>query len=185
MFLLRIRLGELSRQRILLASLCGHEPSRIVLQKPHNGWTFSFWVSRIVRHDPEARVRAAIAACWVAYQHWSLANRDIANREEFEREIRGQIQAIEDWILNPSRRTADRAKLYEHINDRGPSWLWHIAWAFGCGILDHRLSLLRSIQLAAEEANEHEVRAAIQKEILGWILGQDPVAQRSQAHRTV
>ncbi len=176
----RLPRGEISAERVRLASFLGDEGARLALRidKPETPADPSSWVAALREYGgDEAYVRAALAG-WILMQERRLAcERVIAPQQRDE--SRELVRVIQDWILCPCERHADaaseaafraRARGWALIDERGESpvsierirrWAWFVLMA--CHDPEVRGGCLETSRF----------RAYIAENLLPWVLGHE------------
>ncbi len=177
----RVRAGEISRERVALASYCGHPAAlRAALGEPSLLPFGDDWVGAFVREGITATDRLMLACCRVC------ARRLPASTEEDRRfSLRQVIDAIEGWIA-----TSDPSGFMPVLVGWSKSHGAHeavlgAAWSVAQsvepekGVPIHN-DLLAALERTREFVGEAELLTEVQSELVPWLLGyHDPVANRA------
>lgn len=168
----RLAIGDLHRERALLAAHVGHGPARAVLSWPAapeaDATTLDVWGEALFGFGQAACVRAALAASGVV-----VASAPTVEGGDPEADPRRALAAAEAWLACPCPRHYRECERWNVMKGRVAEWAWQTVTATHCPPLFCSQRVwhhTQAIREAMEVVGAEPVRVAMRQALVPWAL---------------
>lgn len=173
----RVRVGDLTRERLELAAYCGHSAACAALAvPPQTSACARAWLSILHQRDPSAALRAGIVLTRLALPTWELTHpgdlRPVLALKAAEGVLRGDPDSVEQ-----ARSASDAA--HDAAVETESSGYDSVAASCAAALADHAAGAfgdLITVLECAEAALEPEapdLLSTMRSELISWALGGD------------